>query len=190
MNQAEMMLFNAETPDDVKKALAVGADINAQDEHGNTFLSLIVAEDVSEKFVKFLIKEGADVNIKDDAGYTSLFYAGTPKIARLLIEAGADKESKKMALESAKSRHDAAMVAAIEGDGRIYVSDMKSHIEEVKTKLKNKTRKGVVSGTVAADRIAEGIQNGTIIGTVTPKKGKELSANIKKKYVLNKKQNF
>ena len=44
----------------------------------------------------------------------------------------------------------------------------------------------VLSGTVIADKIADGMRNGIITEPVTPKKGKELSDNVKRKYVVDK----
>lgn len=43
-----------------------------------------------------------------------------------------------------------------------------------------------ISGTVVADKIAEGIRSGVITEPVTPKEGKALSENVKRKYVTDK----
>ncbi|MGN0913561.1 MAG: hypothetical protein ACI4OW_01550 [Alphaproteobacteria bacterium] len=45
-----------------------------------------------------------------------------------------------------------------------------------------------VSGVIFADKIAEGIKNGTIYEPVTTEKGQKLSEAIKNKYMMNKKQ--
>ena len=58
----------------VKELLALGIDINIQDEEGNTALMYASYKEHIE-IVKELIKSGANVNIKDRKGKTALDYA-------------------------------------------------------------------------------------------------------------------
>lgn len=69
-----------------------GADINAQDEDGNTPLHLASLDGATE-LVSFLIEKGAQVNSKNKNGDTPLHLAvraGKTEIASLLVECGAD----------------------------------------------------------------------------------------------------
>lgn len=169
MTNPDKLLLEAETINEIKKALSAGANINTQDEENGCTILMYALMNDDEKMVKFLLENKADVNIRDEAGYAALMYAQTPKLARIIINAGADKQSKSEALASAYANKDAKMVAAIEGDGRIFAKDMLPHINEVKEKLKNKKRKGVISGTVVADKIADKIREGKVKETITPK---------------------
>ncbi|WP_300747704.1 ankyrin repeat domain-containing protein [uncultured Brachyspira sp.] len=70
----------------VKELLALGADINIQDD--NSWTALIYAAWAGHtETVKELIKAGANLNIKDNEGKTALDYAegnGYNEIAKLL----------------------------------------------------------------------------------------------------------
>jgi hypothetical protein len=51
-----------------------------------------------------------------------------------------------------------------------------------------KSKKKAVSGVYVADKIAEAVRSGVISEPVTPEKGKQLSDNIKKKYIMDQQQ--
>ena len=81
--------------DAVKWLIAVGADVNATDNVGNTALISAAAEGYSA-IVEMLLKAGADVDAQTLHGYrgwSALMYAareGHADIVRLLLDAGAD----------------------------------------------------------------------------------------------------
>ena len=81
----------------VKKNLADGADVNADDGGGVTPLHLAAMKGhqhiVYLGIVELLITKGADVNAKDEDGHTPLYFAAVrdhKEITELLIAAGAD----------------------------------------------------------------------------------------------------
>ncbi len=79
----------------VKKALADGADINAQSENGYTSLMWACSWASRPGYfdvAKYLIKAGADVNISAKDGSTALLEAaeGSKEISLMLLEKGAD----------------------------------------------------------------------------------------------------
>ena len=51
------------TPEDIKKQLAAGADVNARDKEGFTPLSYALRWSKDSKVVRALIKAGADVHV-------------------------------------------------------------------------------------------------------------------------------
>jgi len=67
-----------------------GADLDAQDEEGNTALHGAYSENVA----KALIEEGADVNIRNNDGNTPLMKNFSVEAAKLLVAAGADVHAK------------------------------------------------------------------------------------------------
>jgi ankyrin repeat protein len=67
-----------------------GADLDAQDEEGNTALHGAYYENVA----KALIEEGADVNIRNNDGNTPLTKNFSVEAAKLLVAAGADVHAK------------------------------------------------------------------------------------------------
>lgn len=72
--------------------LALGADINARDEHGQTAL-MNAARDGQASVVRFLAERGADLNHHARYGLTALMLAvvrGHAEVVRVLVEAGAD----------------------------------------------------------------------------------------------------
>lgn len=76
----------------IKQCLALGADIDEQDEAGWTALMLAAAHD-DKPAVAFLVCVGAKVNLTDNQGQTALFWAayhGHADTCRALIEGNAD----------------------------------------------------------------------------------------------------
>jgi len=71
--------------------VAAGADVNAQDNEGNTPL-MKVPFDVEA--ARVLIEKGADVNARNKNGWTPLMCASSPGTVRLLLESGADPSAR------------------------------------------------------------------------------------------------
>lgn len=79
-----------------KFLIAIGADVNYGDKHGNSLLHWACQQELG-KVVKFLLENGADVNARNDLGETPLHvasYERNAKIVKLLLEAGADTTAK------------------------------------------------------------------------------------------------
>lgn len=109
---------------------------------------------------------------------------------------GKDELNKVMKEIQKLSTHD---VESIEKFATIwrYGSHSEDEIIEARNDMKRKNiplsifsydedESDVLSGTVIADKIADGRQSGIITEPVTREKGKELSDNVKRKYVLDK----
>ena len=76
----------------LRQAVAEGADVNAQNESGESALFLAAWLGRLE-FVNQLLEFGADVNLKDDCGRVPLFdvcRAGSVEMVQILLDAGAD----------------------------------------------------------------------------------------------------
>lgn len=86
----DLMLFEAQTLEETKTALKVGANVGAKDENGQTALFLAKTTEQT----KALIKAGADVNAKDKKGQTALYSAQTTEQMQALIKAGIDVNAK------------------------------------------------------------------------------------------------
>ena len=67
--------------------LNAGADINVQNDNGETLLHQAVSS-CNVELIKFLLESGADCNIKDDCGRTALYYAADAEIMKTLVNAG------------------------------------------------------------------------------------------------------
>ena len=81
---------------EVRKQIALGADVNAKNEHGKSLL-MFAATDLSAQMLEFLIVQGADVNAKDVKGKTALMYAaelGGIENVQVLLKHGADVNAK------------------------------------------------------------------------------------------------
>ena len=76
----------------IKDLITMGADLEVQDEYGETILHRCVAHNLID-IIKTLVDAGIDLNEQDEEGYTALYKAITSNeedIAKTLIEAGAD----------------------------------------------------------------------------------------------------
>ena len=72
--------------------LEYGGDYNTRDKEGNTLFHRAV-QMANTDLVRCLISMGVDVNVKNDKGCTALHLVKDPKIAEMLLDAGADMES-------------------------------------------------------------------------------------------------
>lgn len=86
----DLMLLEAQTLEETKTALKVGANVNAKNENGQTALFLAKTAEQT----KALIKAGVDVNAKDLKGRTALYFAQTTEQRNALIKAGVDVNAK------------------------------------------------------------------------------------------------
>ena len=96
---------------EVKRLIAEGADVNAENKKGSTALMWASGEGHPE-VVRLLVDAGADVNAQNNKGYTASMWAsyyGQKEVAQLLIEAGADvnvqDNNGKTALDASSYRH-------------------------------------------------------------------------------------
>src|SRR3990167_2625721 len=83
-------------PELVKKALALGADVNFQDNDGDTALItalrqihlkqffFMTAYKNCEEIIEILIAHGAKIRIQNNAGKTAVDYINTPEISLLI----------------------------------------------------------------------------------------------------------
>jgi ankyrin repeat protein len=79
-----------------KKALAIGADVNAKNSRGQTPLHFAAFYNDTE-LAEMLIDNGADVNAKNSRGQTPLHlaaYCGHTSLAKMLIDKGGDANVK------------------------------------------------------------------------------------------------
>ncbi len=103
-NRAEVVAF----------LISRGADVNLQDEEGQTAL---MAAGENTDAVKALIEAGADVDLRDREGNTAMML-GTVAVQQLLTQAGASQEGlNDVALVEAAALGDVAKVDALLGAG-------------------------------------------------------------------------
>ncbi len=77
----------------IEELLDMGANINSLNKNGITPLMTAVKNNKTIA-VDYLLKRGADVNQKNTYNYSALNIANTPEIVELLIQVGADLESR------------------------------------------------------------------------------------------------
>lgn len=93
--------------------LARGADVNAQDNNGSTPLTFAAGRRRID-MVGFLLSKGANPLFQNRQGMTAIFFAGTPEIAALILERGADVNARSN--EGTTPLHNAA------GRGRVRLT--------------------------------------------------------------------
>ncbi|UCD18829.1 MAG: ankyrin repeat domain-containing protein, partial [candidate division WOR-3 bacterium] len=69
--------------------IAGGADVNEQDNNGAPPLSFAAGRR-HIGMVRYLLSKGADPLLQNNRGMAAIFFAGTPEIAALIVEKGAD----------------------------------------------------------------------------------------------------
>ncbi len=89
------ILLSVMNPSAAEFLIKNGADVNAQDRHGNTVLirKFRYSDRAPHEIIKVLIENNADLSIKNNEGKTALMIAaerGDNEIARFLIDSGAD----------------------------------------------------------------------------------------------------
>lgn len=92
MREIDIALERAKTVEEVEALIKAGADPNAKDDTGQpTFIDF--AKKGKKEFVEALIKAGVNVNVSY-GGESVLFWAETPEIAKILIEAGTNADAR------------------------------------------------------------------------------------------------
>ncbi|MDR1740446.1 MAG: ankyrin repeat domain-containing protein [Synergistaceae bacterium] len=95
--EAFLKLCVTGTSEDVRAAIAAGADVNAKDKDGVTAL-IYAAEGNNPEVLTVLIEAGADVNAKAKNGATALacaaLFNSNPEVISVLVKAGADVNAK------------------------------------------------------------------------------------------------
>jgi uncharacterized protein len=80
-------------PNEIRRGLKMGADVNARESHGWTPL-ISAARDHDRESIALLLEAGAEVNAQDEDGDTALITAAMsnddPEVIGLLLAAGAD----------------------------------------------------------------------------------------------------
>jgi ankyrin repeat protein len=89
------------TGEQVQKAIASGADVNARDDVGRTVLMLAAATNQDERVISLLVAAGATVNARGPNGWTALMMAAygnrNPRVVEALLKAGADGKFRSLA---------------------------------------------------------------------------------------------
>ncbi len=95
MNWTTAAFARLSLPDDFRRCLALGEDIQAYDSDGDTPLHL-AAEVENAEALRILLEAGADLSARNNAGATPLHMAATnesTEILTLLLDAGADTDA-------------------------------------------------------------------------------------------------
>jgi ankyrin repeat protein len=108
-------------PEIVKLLIEKGADVNAENDLGQTVL-MGAAKGRHPEVLRILIDRGAEVNLKDKEGHTALMHAarvGTLSGVKLLVERGADVSGKygQTALNLASARNQPEIVEYLKAHG-------------------------------------------------------------------------
>jgi ankyrin repeat protein len=98
-------LASTGTVEQVQKAIAAGADLNARDAADRTVLMLVAANNPDAGVISVLVKAGAKVNARGPNGWTALMMAAynnpNPDVVESLLKAGADGRARSGAGETA-----------------------------------------------------------------------------------------
>ncbi|XP_053383686.1 uncharacterized protein LOC128549926 [Mercenaria mercenaria] len=135
---AHYLVFQTKSSDIVEALIKAGADVNIQDEKGNTALHL-AAEWGNSRCVKVLTEADADVNVQNNDGCTALHLASRSDITALtealtetLIKAGAEINIR--ALDGTKALHHASnetvrelITAGVDINRQNYIGDTSLH---------------------------------------------------------------
>jgi ankyrin repeat protein len=105
---------HADRGDVVRLLARAGADLNAQDEKGNTALH----ETHYPEIAAALIKQGADVNARNNEGETPLMTTYSLDVMKLLVASGADVHAKD---SGRKTALDHVMDREIDGQAEKYL---------------------------------------------------------------------
>ncbi len=93
-DKAFIELCKKGTADEVRRALAYGANVCAKDKDGWTALMYAAAENPNPEVVKALLRGGAEVNAKNKDGATALMLAAVihtdPEVVKMLLKSRAD----------------------------------------------------------------------------------------------------
>jgi ankyrin repeat protein len=127
MNPADMQLIrsaNGGKLEQVKDALAKGANVNSIDEYKSTALMEAARGDEVVEVIKLLLEKGADVNRQDERGRTALMLAATEgkeETIGILLKYKANPNIKtnagKTAAEYAKDSGNAKVIKLLEQSG-------------------------------------------------------------------------
>ena len=96
------LIENDASVEEIKEAIANGADVNEKKFHGQTPLHIAAQGSWRADIVRALVEAGADVNARDDDGFTPLHLAALNSVSddesdegvKALIESGADVNAK------------------------------------------------------------------------------------------------
>ena len=122
---AFLELCETGTVDEVRNALAFGANVHARDKYGRTTLMRAAGSNSNPEVVKELLAGGANVNARDKEGLTALMWAAgfnTTDMVKMLLAGGADinardKNGETALIEAAALRFNPEVVKELLGGG-------------------------------------------------------------------------